>query len=647
MSFRLAKWMLALFVFSGVTLQAQPSGDGWVSTPVADGITYYSFSGIESVSGTSQQVFIIDWDTANPSYALRFVRNGKPSLTSSVFRRENAVATMTAAYKKESACGHEVIITDRTGNELRIGFDRKDRDSIFYGAPLVEPDIRKPRTAVALTRDGHFLMVSADGMRGGASEGMTASELAALLENSFRLRKILFLDEGSSSALCVRGQGDAQTHVVNSPSGNEAFYSHLCIVETPRSPMVNVREELLSDWNVSSGLDCVLDWSPKAETPAPKGYRATYISHYGRHGSRFAYTSDAYTILLEMLREGASADNLTPYGTSLLAQLEAFWSAVRYQVGDLSRLGWEQLWKIAGNMVDAYPKAFGRGSRVDACSSASVRAIMSMTSFVSSLSRKAPKSSVYAHEGTLDIQATRPNMGKNPFCYKGPETIFPYPESSEEFFLRHFPQYNDVLGRLFKDPVAGLGNRNAHDVFFHLYMFVGGMQSLPEDLRVDVKDIFTPQEYAILWETDNYERFREYLPYRLPCSSVVDDIRVKAQARLESGEPGADLRFGHDHVMMALLMILDIDDFNRYPASADDLVYVFQSFRSPMATNIQFVFYRPVKNPSPDNTLVKVLHNGDEVRLGDLAPYSGPYYKWTDVAAYLQARVALFSDNKE
>ena len=113
----------------------------------------------------------------------------------------------------------------------------------------------------------------------------------------------------------------------------------------------------------------------------------------------------------------------------------------------------------------------------------------------------------------MDVQATRPNMGTNPFRYQGPENVFPYAESSESFFLRHFPDYKDVLARFFKNPDSALGLRNPYDVFFDLYMFVAGMNSLPQDVRLDVKDFFTVEEFATLWETDNYERFREYHAY--------------------------------------------------------------------------------------------------------------------------------------
>ncbi len=400
-----------------------------------------------------------------------------------------------------------------------------------------------------------------------------------------------------------------------------------------------VREEVRADWNKSSGLDCLLDLSPKALTPVPKGYEAVYISHYGRHGSRYAYTGDAYSIILNMLAEGRKQGNLTERGERLLNDLEPFWDYVQYRVGDLTEIGWNQHQAIAETMVKNYPTVFGKGSSVDACSSPSVRSIMSMSSCCTALSRLSPQTEVYEHQGMMDVQATRPNQGANPFKYQGPKEVFPYPESSEQFFFRHFPKYKDVLARFFKNPDKALGNRNPYNVFFHLYMFVAGMNSLPQDVRIDVSDFFTVEEYATLWETDNYERFREYHAYRTPCSSIVDDMVAKATEALVAGQRGAHLRYGHDHVVMALEMIMDLDGFDRAPENPDDLVYWFQTFRSPMAANIQFVFFNPKKGKKGD-TLVKVLLNGEEAHLGDLEGF--PYYRWDDVKAYLKARTDRF-----
>ena len=406
-----------------------------------------------------------------------------------------------------------------------------------------------------------------------------------------------------------------------------------------------VRAEVLADWNKSSGLDCVYDCSPKAASPAPKGYEAVYISHYGRHGSRYAYTEKAYTVILNLLSEGRRMDNLTPWGEQLLDELQPFWNTVQYKVGDLTPMGWEQHQYIASTMVKSFPSAFGKGSVVDACSSPSVRSIISMSSCCAALSRLAPKATVYEHQGLMDVQATRPNTGRNPFRYTGPKDVFPYAETPENFFLRRFPQYRSVLARMFRNPEDALGNSNPYDVFFNLYMFVAGMNSIPAEERIDVSGMFTPEEYAILWETDNYERCREYRPYRTACCSIIDDMVARADEALSSGTRGASLRYGHDHVVMPLLMIMDVDDFDYVPECADDLVYWFQSFRSPMAANIQMVLFAPKKGKG--DVLVKVLLNGEEVRFGKLAPVSGPYYRWNDVKAYLASRTALFVNRSD
>lgn len=403
-----------------------------------------------------------------------------------------------------------------------------------------------------------------------------------------------------------------------------------------------VREEVRSDWNKASGLDGLYDMVPKAQTPAPKGYEPIYISHYGRHGSRFAYTDKAYTVLLEMLRAAEKEDNLTERGARLHSDMEAFWEKNRFRVGDLTPLGWRQHEFIAREMVRNYPSLFGKGSRVEAASSPTIRSIVSMTAFLSAFGAAAPRAEVYGHQSTLDIQAANPNYKKNPFRYKGPDIPFPYDENPEKFFLRKFPQYKEVLGRIFKDPEKGLGGRNPWEVYFNIYMLVAGMNSLEEEDRIPFDGFLSIDEFATLWETDNYERLREYLPYRINCSSVVEDIIAKADARLEGREKGADLRFGHDHVVMGLLLLMDIEDFGKQPSEADDVVKFFQSFRSPMAANLQFVFYTPKKCSKEKDVLVKLLLNGDESRIGKLEPVRGPYYKWAEVKNFFESRIATF-----
>jgi len=712
----------ASLVLLAVTFSAAANptpGDGWTVNKINDAITYYSFSGIEEVSGSPQQIYVIDQDLSNPRYALRFSYSDPKVPTSDILKRYDAIAAMNAGYESQSivikvegemrSCmPYDVIINHETvpnwksegavytdgGQNVNIAFAGKGmtiaeqrefyrtstEPNILTSSPMLIDDynpvgltfvdpyltheqlealdyedphrhqgVRHNRTAVAKTADNHLLLIAVDARHEGISEGMSAAEFTDFIIKWFNPQYALNMDGGGSTTMCVRGYGEPSTNVVNYPTDNGTYDhfgerrrdTHFYIVELPGCSDPDAGRPTTQ--NTLCGLDAIYDMTPKELTPAPKGYKPAFIQHYGRHGSRYAYTSAAYSVPLEMLQEGKEQGNLTPRGEKLLTELEKFWAKARYTVGDLTPLGWEQHQWIARNMVKTFPDAFKGDCVIDACSSASVRAILSMASECSSFSRELPKARVYAHQGILDMQAARPNDRKNPFIYKGEQGEFPYKESSYSFFFRHFPQYEDVLGRLFKAPSKSLIGRNAYDVMFYYYMFVCGMNSVPEDEKVDITGLLTPEEYRILWEIDNYERYNEYFYYKTPCSSIVDDMIAKADARLFNGNTGADLRFGHDHVVMSLLMIMDIDDYDTAPASQDDLAAYFKSYRSPMAANLQMVFYTSKNGGEP---LVKILLNGEEARFGKLATVQGPYYKWSDLKSYLESRIDLFVTEK-
>ena len=409
---------------------------------------------------------------------------------------------------------------------------------------------------------------------------------------------------------------------------------------TAARPQSNVRETVAADWIKSSGLDAVYDFDAVSPAACPKGYKPFYISHYGRHGSRYAYARETYTDLLEMLQKAEQEGNITEYGKALSLRLSDFYEKVRYRVGDLTDKGWNQQKMMADKMYSDYPQAFGKDSDVRACASSSIRAIMSMTSFCTELSRIAPKTEIIAHQGVEYIQATAPNSGSNPFRFKGPKFGFPYAQSDEAFLYSFFPEYIDVLGRMFKDPSKALEGKSHLWTMDYMYMLVGGMNSLDDDVRNDFSDIFTKEEYAKMWEVDNYLRFGEYYWYRTPCSAIFSDIIEKAEEVIAAGGSGADLRFGHDHCLMTLLMIADIDDFGHFPETPEELSQYYQTYRSPMAGNLQLIFYRSRRKGT--ELLVRVLLNGQDVSLGDLKHSESIYYTWSDLQEYLRSRIAMF-----
>lgn len=298
--------------------EIRPSGSGWNSKSIANGITYYTFAGTETVTGKKQEVFIIDLDLSNPNYRVKFVYASPATSHSNVFAAQNAVASTNGGYElgsivfKAEGIGYSYMpnntITSGTGasvpnwksegavysdgnRNVKIRFDgyglsiKQQRQYYLYntgewpnvissapmlvydfnpvGEVFVDPSltssqinalgnqctenpnyhqgVRHPRTAIALTEGNHLLLIAVDGRHNGYSYGMTAKELTKFLVNNFNPQYALNLDGGGSTTMCVRGEGDSTTHVVNYPSddsdsghnhnGERQLRTHICIVE--------------------------------------------------------------------------------------------------------------------------------------------------------------------------------------------------------------------------------------------------------------------------------------------------------------------------------------------------------------------------------------------------------------------------------
>lgn len=77
-----------------------------------------------------------------------------------------------------------------------------------------------PRTALAKTEFNHVLFIVVDGRRD-VSRGISAAELTRFLVKNFNPQYAINMDGGGSSTMCVKGQGDPETHVVNYPTDSD------------------------------------------------------------------------------------------------------------------------------------------------------------------------------------------------------------------------------------------------------------------------------------------------------------------------------------------------------------------------------------------------------------------------------------------
>src|SRR5512133_1141060 len=87
----------------------------------------------------------------------------------------------------------------------------------------------------------------------------------------------------------------------------------------------------------------------------PKGYSPFYMSHYGRHGSRYLLDPPQYDGPYNTLKEANDKGVLTEFGKSVLNRLEIMKKDADGRLGDLTSKGKRQLREITNRMVKNYP----------------------------------------------------------------------------------------------------------------------------------------------------------------------------------------------------------------------------------------------------------------------------------------------------
>ena len=117
--------------------------------------------------------------------------------------------------------------------------------------------------------------------------------------------------------------------------------------------------------------------------PAPEGYEPFYISHYGRHGSRWLPDDERYIWVNKQFED---TRNLTKLGKSVRKRLAKIWKNAEGNGGKLTPLGARQHRGIARRMYQNFPSLFTPDAHLTARSSTVGRCISSMENFLSELS---------------------------------------------------------------------------------------------------------------------------------------------------------------------------------------------------------------------------------------------------------------------
>lgn len=362
---------------------------------------------------------------------------------------------------------------------------------------------------------------------------------------------------------------------------------------------------------------------------APCGYEPFFIEHYGRHGSRFAYSHEFYDTMKAALDQAEAKGLLTEYGRSLKAEYDRHYPTYRMRMGDLTELGWQQQTRLGREMAEHYRKLFRRpDAAVYAVSSDSRRSMMSMTGFCMGLGQAMPKLKIREDQGICCLDATQPKSHSNPFrvtTWTLPE--FPFAESEGAFCVRKTDCCPESLSRLFTDPEAALSGIGKETFVRQSYVLVAGMSSLEAEDRTDFSGFFTPEDFVHMWEVDNYQRYHEYYPYTVQTTPVLHSMLSDAEDAIREGRYGATLRFGHDHVVLPLIVLLRLDGYTRQPSSTDEISAIYAGIDCPMASNILLVLYRSRRG---GDILVNVRLNGRNATVDGLESVCEGFYRWED-----------------
>ena len=350
-------------------------------------------------------------------------------------------------------------------------------------------------------------------------------------------------------------------------------------------------------------------------TPAPRGYKPFYISHYGRHGSRFHSKPSFYNAPYHVLAKADSLGKLTATGKDVLHRLDVIRKDAENHWGDLTPLGAQQLQDITRRMYERFPEVFQGNADVDARSTGVGRCVLSMEYALMQLTRLNP---------ALNIRMEATHRDGSYLNLQDKELFNLRKDKQAIQLYKDFrAQNNDnrhLMQTLFNDSVYVRQHINSYNFAEQLMLLAAIMQNVELGKQITLYDVFTSDEVYRIWKNGNAWWYIGW-----------------------GASPATHLRFGHETVVMPLICLLDINGFGMVTDNLNELTEKgWVNYRAfPMGSNIQLVLYR--KSPTDRDPLFKILLNENEATL-PLPAKQAPYYRWSDFRNYYLKKLDAYED---
>ena len=441
-------------------------------------------------------------------------------------------------------------------------------------------------------------------------------------------------------------------------------------IAVPAQQLCSVRDEIAADERLSGGN--YLAYPEPADgqlTAAPDGYEPFYISHYGRHGSRYLIGKDDYDMPVSMLAAADSLGKLSPVGKDVLRKARLMQDEAYNRYGELSDKGAAEWKDIARRMEERFPQVFAGPAVIDAKSTVVIRCILSMENALQQLVAINP-------ELRIKHDASQHDMWFMNYDDRALQSQR-MPDSVKVIYNNYKAErldYKRIIHSLFNDDSYAESLADADILAEKLLMLASNVQNTRLAGDVTLYDIFTIDELYGYWQSENAWWYINFGAYPLnggtqpfsqrnllnamiqEADSFIRRSEACGEARAERPVPysadggtawtgnGASLRFGHDGMVLPLACLLGINGLDLQTADLESLGREgwinYKVF--PMASNIQIVFY---KNAAGD-IIIKVLLNENEASL-PLDTDIWPYYKWSDFKQYYKNKISAYEDSRQ
>ena len=409
-----------------------------------------------------------------------------------------------------------------------------------------------------------------------------------------------------------------------------------------QSPKYDARAEIKADIGLAGSNYLAYRDPTVALTPAPKGYEAFYLSHYGRHGSRWLCNDSQFAEPIALLERADAQGKLTDKGRDMLRRMKLFYTTAVRRAGELTWVGEAQHHRIGRRMAEHFPSIFkAQDCQINARSTVVIRCILSMEAECEELAAANPKSRIHndvSESFQYYLNADWPQFVSDSVGENWKKLSF---DQKKEYY--HPDRF---WSSIFTDPAYRDEKTGSRTHFMRQVLdFCNNMQSHYADTtnRCNLYGFFTEDEIYDNWRSRNLEWYLNYAYGKAPWSQseLLKNFLSTADTITQSRTyHGATLRFGHEVCVMPLACLLELGDC--YPQISPvkwcDLGSYWTNYRIyPMGSNIQLIFYRSRKDASAP-VLVKALLNEREVSL-PIKTDLYPYYNWNELRRYYQNKL--------